>query len=216
MRRRDRRDITITVEESRCTGCSYCVIACPQGRFNWRSRREPGRALTSIVARGAVSAPTSVPTTSSLCRRSRPRAVELAQRYDVVIIGAGIGGLMTAAGLARAGKKVLVLEQLSFVGGKYTHLDAQGLRHQHGGLDLPRPPQPHRPAVHQTGRGHRMDHHPRHQGARRPLGGDEGRAALRFARRGAGDAGGGRAGHGQGVRVDERTCTIPRVPIPTR
>ena len=40
----------------------------------------------------------------------------------MVVIGAGIGGLMTAAGLARAGKKVLVLEQLGFIGGKYTHL----------------------------------------------------------------------------------------------
>ena len=47
---------------------------------------------------------------------------QVGSRYDVVIIGAGIGGLMTAAGLARAGKKVLVLEQMSFIGGKYTHL----------------------------------------------------------------------------------------------
>ena len=33
---------------------------------------------------------------------------------------------MTAAGLARAGKKVLVLEQLGFVGGKYTQLPYEG------------------------------------------------------------------------------------------
>jgi prolycopene isomerase len=50
----------------------------------------------------------------------------LQETYDVIVIGAGIGGLMTAAGLAKAGKKVLVLEQLAFVGGKYTHLMHRG------------------------------------------------------------------------------------------
>jgi phytoene dehydrogenase-like protein len=47
---------------------------------------------------------------------------QVRKRYEVVVVGAGIGGLMAAAGLARAGKQVLVIEQLSFVGGKYTHL----------------------------------------------------------------------------------------------
>jgi phytoene dehydrogenase-like protein len=51
---------------------------------------------------------------------SPPQPVQ--EVYDSVVIGAGIGGLMTAAGLAKAGKKVLVVEQLSFIGGKYTHL----------------------------------------------------------------------------------------------
>ena len=62
---------------------------------------------------------------SSRRRRWRCPPVRLAGSYDVVIIGAGIGGLMTAAGLARAGKQVLVLEQMNFIGGKYTHLTHQ-------------------------------------------------------------------------------------------
>src|SRR3954468_11988183 len=38
-------------------------------------------------------------------------------RYDVVVIGAGLGGLTSGAILARAGLKVLVIERGNSVGG---------------------------------------------------------------------------------------------------
>ncbi len=41
--------------------------------------------------------------------------------YDVIVIGSGIGGMTTAALLAKLGKKVLVLEQ-HYVPGGYTHV----------------------------------------------------------------------------------------------
>ncbi|MGQ9502541.1 MAG: FAD-dependent oxidoreductase [Anaerolineae bacterium] len=49
-----------------------------------------------------------------------------AQNYDVLVIGAGIGGLMAAAALARRGHRVAVFEQLSFPGGRYTELSYRG------------------------------------------------------------------------------------------
>ena len=38
-------------------------------------------------------------------------------RYDVVVIGAGLGGLTAGAILARAGRKVLIIERNNSVGG---------------------------------------------------------------------------------------------------
>jgi phytoene dehydrogenase-like protein len=38
----------------------------------------------------------------------------------IVVIGAGIGGLLAAAGLARAGRPAVVLERLPFAGGRFT------------------------------------------------------------------------------------------------
>ena len=37
--------------------------------------------------------------------------------YDVIIIGAGVGGLSCAAKLAKNGKKLLILEKIDHIGG---------------------------------------------------------------------------------------------------
>ena len=58
---------------------------------------------------------------------SAPREGQLPRdsRYDVVVVGSGIGGLSAAACLARIGRKVLVIEQSSDVGG-YAHAFTRG------------------------------------------------------------------------------------------
>lgn len=57
---------------------------------------------------------------------STERAAER-QRYDAVVIGAGLAGLSAAAWLAKAGRKVAVLEQHDLPGGYYTSFSRQGI-----------------------------------------------------------------------------------------
>ena len=45
---------------------------------------------------------------------------EVEARYDAIVVGSGLGGLTTAALMARAGRKVLVLEQ-HYTAGGFTH-----------------------------------------------------------------------------------------------
>lgn len=118
--------MTISVDKTRCTGCSYCVLICPEAAIAleveagaW-PRVDEGRCTR--CGECVYVCPNNVFSAPELASPS----LELDNRYDAVVVGAGIGGLMTAAGLVKAGKKVLVLEQLSFIGGKYTHLMHKG------------------------------------------------------------------------------------------
>ena len=58
---------------------------------------------------------------SALRQDQQPRE----SRYDIVVVGGGIGGLSAAACLARIGHKVLVVEQSTGVGG-YAHAFSRG------------------------------------------------------------------------------------------
>jgi phytoene dehydrogenase-like protein len=48
------------------------------------------------------------------------------ESVDAVVIGAGIGGLLAATLLGQAGKRVLLLENLSFIGGRFSAFQVNG------------------------------------------------------------------------------------------
>jgi len=114
--------MAISVDKSRCTGCSYCVVGCPADAISLEIEARAWPRIDAGACTVCGECITICPNNVFDAPDFQFQPVEIQDRYDAVVIGAGIGGLMTAAGLAKAGQSVLVLEQLSFTGGKYTHL----------------------------------------------------------------------------------------------
>jgi phytoene dehydrogenase-like protein len=52
--------------------------------------------------------------------------------FDVIVIGAGAGGLLTAARLAHRGYRTLVVERLGYVGGRASTRDIDGFKVNNG------------------------------------------------------------------------------------
>jgi len=114
--------MAIDIEKSRCTGCSYCMLGCPTKAIKIQIEKDAWPIIDAGLCTECGECLYLCPNNVFSAAWLEAKPVELKPDYDVIVIGAGIGGLMTAAGLARAGKTVLVLEQLGFIGGKYTHI----------------------------------------------------------------------------------------------
>src|SRR5260370_28718746 len=56
--------------------------------------------------------------------------------YDVIIIGAGLGGLMTAAQFLRRGQRVVVVERLAHPGGRFTAKTFHGAQVSTGAVHM--------------------------------------------------------------------------------
>jgi phytoene dehydrogenase-like protein/NAD-dependent dihydropyrimidine dehydrogenase PreA subunit len=111
------------VSRERCTGCGYCLLSCPTGAIasdGWASIDDEKCTRCGVCS--------TVCPNDAIIADTPPEAPEprYERSYDAVIIGSGIGGLMTAAALAKEGHRVGVFEKLPFIGGRYTEIDYRG------------------------------------------------------------------------------------------
>ncbi|HXZ03651.1 MAG TPA: NAD(P)-binding protein, partial [Ktedonobacteraceae bacterium] len=58
------------------------------------------------------------------------------QHYDVIIIGAGLGGLLSAAQLLQRGKRIAIVERLPHSGGRFTAKTFQGAQISTGAVHM--------------------------------------------------------------------------------
>jgi phytoene desaturase len=58
----------------------------------------------------------------------------VAEAFDVIVVGAGAGGLLTAARLARLGYRTLVAERLGYLGGRASTRDVDGFKVNNGAI----------------------------------------------------------------------------------
>jgi phytoene dehydrogenase-like protein len=95
-------------------------VSCVRGGHRFRLGR--GRDLEAQAPTGLIEAASLVPGGGfGLSVQWMDR-----ERWDVIVIGAGLGGMLAAAILARRGRRVLVLEREASVGGRLRSYDVDG------------------------------------------------------------------------------------------
>lgn len=98
------------VQKERCTGCGYCLLTCPEEAISsdgWAviddAKCTDCNLCLSVCPSDALVAAVPV----------EVRKPQVRGKYDAVIVGAGIGGLMAGAALAKEGWRVALFEKLS-------------------------------------------------------------------------------------------------------
>jgi hypothetical protein len=98
------------------------VIGSPEV---WRKNAVEGGSIkgvnvATVLNRCAVRLPIAPPKSASAAPLEPTPAGNLRQKYDIVIAGAGMGGIGAAVQAARMGRSVLLLEETDWIGGQAT------------------------------------------------------------------------------------------------
>jgi all-trans-retinol 13,14-reductase len=100
--------------------------------FNKRFRNKKYNSHNRIRWYDTVSNELPINPKAHKVRYSNKTKPTINEKYEVIIIGSGIGSLTTACLLAKSGKRVLVLEQHDVAGGTTHVFDHKGIEHETG------------------------------------------------------------------------------------
>jgi len=106
------------IDKEKCSGCGYCFLACPHDAIVTSTTATIIEERCTDCGICAYVCPCEAIGTLHHPLSDGKATKGMDTNYDAIVIGAGIGGLLTAAGLAKAGRSVLLLERLSFIGGR--------------------------------------------------------------------------------------------------
>ena len=108
---------------AQCTACGWCKYNCPVEKC---ITFETGVAvidpdLCTACNRCICSCPVdAIQPIREVLPHQKTANEGKSESFDVVVIGAGMGGMLSACQLAQAGKRVLLVEKLSFLGGRFS------------------------------------------------------------------------------------------------
>jgi hypothetical protein len=109
-----------TTEEAIEVLAKHGVIGAPDA---WRKGIEPGHTMSganvaTVLNRCAVHLPVAPPKSASATPIEATPPARLKDSYDIVVAGAGTGGVGVAVQAARMGRSVLLLEETDWIGGQ--------------------------------------------------------------------------------------------------
>jgi phytoene dehydrogenase-like protein/NAD-dependent dihydropyrimidine dehydrogenase PreA subunit len=88
-----------TIHHDLCIDCNRCIYVCPVDVIVPLREAQPQKKVSRV---------------------DKPES------FDVVVIGAGMGGMLAACQLAQAGNRVMLVENLSFLGGRFSGFRVDG------------------------------------------------------------------------------------------
>ena len=109
-----------TTEEAIDVLSQHGVIGSPDA---WRKGIAPGHTMTganvaTVLNRCAVHLPVPAPNSAKATPLEATPPAQLKDSYDIVVAGAGTGGVGVAVQAARMGRSALLLEETDWIGGQ--------------------------------------------------------------------------------------------------
>lgn len=123
-----------------CTGCAYCYLICPNDAIKVSGKASINMKLCTLCEKCLYVCPKDAIRISDIKFTSEVNDGtawdKLRTKYDAIIIGSGIGGLLIGACLSRMGKEVIILEKLAFVGGRFSSIPYKGFQITTGAVHM--------------------------------------------------------------------------------